>query len=382
MFRNRWHAVVTLGLVLSVAWSLRANAQAPETAVPASGQTSPTPPPVKADDLPLPPMLPPPPPPPPPNTVRPNADPFYTQGPFANLFSPTVGEMQLRADYRAFWFPDETVSGQGTKLGYVEESFSAAIPLWQDSTDEFSGSAGVRNEVFHTDGTILPNSKMPFPDDLWNIRLGLGYRHLFDNGWIAGGNVSVGSASDVPFNNLNDMFVSGSAFLRVPEAERNAWLFSISYSPLGEITFPIPGVAFLWRPSDSFQMNIGLPFALVYRPTEDLTFDFSYMLLRSVHARTLYRLSPRVRMYAGFDWSNESYFLADRLDVNNRFYYYDMTVSGGVQFPVVRQLLMDVSAGYVFSRYYFQNHNSNDSNYDRVDVGAGPVLGLRAGMRF
>src|SRR5262249_55440984 len=108
-------------------------------------------------------------------------DPSYTQGPFANLFSPIVGMMRPRVDYRASWFPDETVSGQGTQLGYVEQSFSASIPLWQSSTDEFSGSAGVRNELFHTGGTILPDSKMPFPGDLWNIRLGLGYRHLFDN---------------------------------------------------------------------------------------------------------------------------------------------------------------------------------------------------------
>jgi hypothetical protein len=192
----------------------------------------------------------------------------------------------------------------------------------------------------------------------------------------------VGSASDQPFNNLNDMFVGVNAFLRVPSGEHNAWLFSLTYSPLGEITFPIPMVAFLWRPSDQFQANIGLPFALVYRPTEDWSFDFSYMLLRTVHARALYRLTPKVRLYTAFDWSNESYFLADRIDVNNRFYYYDMTLSAGALFPVARQLLFDVSAGYVFSRYYFQNHNSNDSNFDRVDVGAGPVLGVRAGMRF
>jgi hypothetical protein len=382
MSRTRLFRVIILAASLSAVLPLTVWAQDPPAPSSAPGQSTPIAlPPDRPDEPPLPPSLPAP-VSPPQNSPTSGADPTYAQGSFANLFSPTVGMMQPRVDYRAAWYPDETVSGQGTRLGYVEQSFSVAIPLWQDSTDEFSGSAGVRNEVFHTGGTILPDSKMPFPDDLWNIRLGLGYRHLFDNGWIAGGNVSVGSASDQPFNNLNDMFVGVNAFVRIPQGEHNAWLFSLSYSPLGEITFPIPMVAFLWRPNDQFQANIGLPFALIYRPTEDWTFDFSYMLLRTVHARATYRISPKVRAYAGFDWSNESYFLADRIDVNNRFYYYDMTVSAGLQFPLAHRSLLDLSGGYVFGRYYFQNHNSNDSNFDRVDVGAGPVLGVRAGIRF
>jgi hypothetical protein len=309
-------------------------------------------------------------------------DAMYAEGPFAHMLGANVGHLQPRIDYRATWFPDETVSGQGTRLGYVDQSLSVSVPVWQDLVDEVSASLSVRDETFHTGGTVLPTSHLPFPDDLWNIRAGASYRHLFDNGWIAGGSLSLGSASDRPFHGIDEMFVGVNAFLRVPQGEHNAWLFSLSYSPTGELPYPIPGVAYVWRPNDYFQLNIGLPFALIYRPTEDVTFDFSYMLLRTVHARVSYRMSPTMRAYVGFDWENESYFLADSPDVNDRFYYFDMRLSAGMQFVLPRRASLDVSGGYVFERYYFQGVNSNDSNVDRVNIGAGPFLGLRAGLRF
>ena len=43
----------------------------------------------------------------------------------------------------------------------------------------------------------------PFPDQLWDIRVGLGYRHEFDNGWIAG--VNFENIWDQGANNLTNV---------------------------------------------------------------------------------------------------------------------------------------------------------------------------------
>ncbi len=205
---------------------------------------------------------------------------------------------------------------------------------------------------------------------------------MFSNGWIGGGSLSVGSASDKPFHSINEMTVGVNAFLRVPQGDHNAWLFSLSYSPTSELPFPIPGVAYIYQPSDYLRINIGLPFAVWYRPWDDLTLELSYMLLRTVHARAAYRVCAPVRVYAGFDWSNESYFLADRNDENDRFFYYEKRLSAGVQVFLRRQALLDISGGYVFDRFYFQGHQYNDRNHDRIDVGSGPLLGLRFELRY
>lgn len=272
--------------------------------------------------------------------------------------------------------------GQGTNLGYTQLGASLILPLCASACDEWSVSAHIRAEIFDT-GAILPNTLQPFPDELWNVRFSTTYRHLFENNWIAGGSVSFGSASDKPFNSIHELTAGVNAFLRIPSCEHNAWLFTLSYSANSELPFPIPGVAYLWQPSDNFRMNIGLPFALMWRPVDDLTLDFSYMLLRTIHARAAYRVCPPFRVYVGFDWANEAYFLADRPDDKDRFFYYYKRVSAGVLYRLGPSASMDFSSGFEFDREYFESqHSTSGSGFNRVDVGNGPFIALRFQWRF
>ncbi len=300
---------------------------------------------------------------------------------FGGMMNPTVGHMVPRFDYRFWWFPSEAVRGQPTELGYTQHDLSLVCPVWQEGVDELSVSAHVRAEFFKTDA-VLVDTMQPFPDELWNIHFGANYRHLFDNGWIAGGGVSVGSASDKPFHSINEMTAGVNAFLRVPSGEHNAWIFTLSYSPTSELAFPVPGVAYLWQPSPDFRAFIGLPFSLMWRPMDDLTLDLSYMLIRTVHARATYRLCKPARIYVAFDWANEAYFLADRPSDNDRFFYYDKRLSGGVLLNFGPAVSLDLSAGYVFDRFYFEGRNYNDRNFDRIDVGNGPFMAVRLGVRY
>jgi hypothetical protein len=303
-------------------------------------------------------------------------------GPFSGLFGADIGHMAPRASYRAAWFPDEAVQGQGTNLGYVQQDFLLSYPLWQDPANEWSASIKVRSELFHTGGTVLPDTLQPFPDELWDIRFGTSYRHLFDNGWIAGTTVSFGSASDKPFHSINEMTAGVNAFLRVPQGEHNAWLFTLTYSSNSELPIPIPGVAYIWQPSEQFRANLGLPFQLVYRPWEDLTLDFSYMLLTTIHARATYRVCKPVRIYGGFDWSNESYLLAGRVNDDDRFFYYDQRLTAGVQVILSKHALLDFSGGYVFDRFYFEGRSLSNDNQNRIDLGAGPFLAVQVQARW
>ena len=95
-------------------------------------------------------------------------------------------------------FPDQPVAGQPAELGLLQQDFSLSVPLRQSPTDEWSASVRVRNQEFAT-GAVLPDTGEPFPDELWNIRFGTGYRHRFESGWIGALDVTVGSPSDKPF---------------------------------------------------------------------------------------------------------------------------------------------------------------------------------------
>ncbi|MDB5311131.1 MAG: hypothetical protein JWO38_5333 [Gemmataceae bacterium] len=283
------------------------------------------------------------------------------------------------ASYRATWYPDQPVSGQGTKLGYLQEDFLASAPVFLTKTDQLTVRASVRNEAFNT-GAVLPDSARAFPDALWNVQTGLNYTHRFDNNWVAGGMLNLGSASDKPFHSIDEMTIGGGGFLRVPSGDRNAWLFTLSYSPTGQIAFPVPGVAYFYQPSDRFYATIGLPLQINYRPIDDLMLDFSYMLLTNMHAGATYRvssISPRLFLHGGFDWKNESYFLADRTDRQERLFYYDKTLSAGTRYNFNRSMFLDLTCGYAFDRYYFTGRSLSDSHHDRVDVGAGPFAAIQ-----
>ena len=301
--------------------------------------------------------------------------------PLLTLFNPAVGHAQLRLTDRVTWFPEEPVAGQSTHLSAVQQDFSFALPLWQDTTNEWSAFTRVRGEFFRTHA-LLPDTGQAFPEELWRVQFGTTYRHQFANGWLGGGAVSGGSASDQPFVRLHDLFLGGHAFLRVPQGTHNAWLFSLAYAPAGELPFPLPGVAYLVHPSEQFLAAIGLPLYLRYRPWDTLTLEGSYMLLRTVHARATYRLLPPVVLFAGFDWENESYRLADRLHDQDRFFSYEKRLTAGVHFIINRSLALDLTSGYVFDRFYFEGQHYSDRNQNRIDVGAGPMVSLQGRVRW
>jgi hypothetical protein len=294
----------------------------------------------------------------------------------AGLFNTRVGQAVPRVTYSVFGIPSESVAGQSTHLAVVRQDLTVNAPIWQCPTDEFTLNLHVHSELIDT-GAVLPGTGQAFPSALWDVRMGLSYRHEFDNGWIAGTTVNVGSASDKPFHSINEMTEGISGFLRIPQGDRNAWLLSVSYSPTAQLNFPIPMVAYIWWPSDYFRAQIGLPLHIMYRPTEDITLDASYMLLTSLRGQVVYRVAPQIRLHAGYDFSNEGFFLADRTDTQARFFSYEQRVSTGVQYTFSRNASIDLSGGYIFGRYYFEGRRLSDTSSNRVDVGDGLFIALR-----
>jgi hypothetical protein len=283
--------------------------------------------------------------------------------------------------YGLVWLPTVPIKGQPADFEMEREDLSFTHPLWKDSLNALSLTGGVRNDLIQTAG-ILPDTGQPLPPELWSVNLGLRYNRQLDDGWVTGGGVSIGSASDHPFAGIREMNVGMNAMLRVPQGEHNAWLFTLAYSPMGELNFPVPGVAFSYNPSPQFHANIGLPLMVMWRPTEDWQFQASYMLIRTIHLKAQYRLADGLSAFAAYDWSNESYILLDRPDLDDRFFIYDERLSMGLQSVFSRHWTASVSGGYVFDRYMFEGTTSASSSSNRVDLGNGPFAALNLGARF
>jgi hypothetical protein len=285
--------------------------------------------------------------------------------------------------YGLMWIPAQPVAGQPTDLGAFRQELSLFAPIFHDGPDTAAVGLGIRNTIFSTDA-ILPTSGRSFPSMLWDIEAGVAYAHQWDNGWTTGAVVSVGSASDKPFTEGNTLVASLSLYTAFPTVDRDAWILGLSYSPTSDFPYPLPIVAYYWEPNENLQMSIGLPFFVKWRFLPEWVFDGLWVPIRTVSAKVTWDAADLggARPYAAFDWSNESYFLANRPDDQDRFYSYEKRLYGGVQLDLPYRLRLDLSAGYVFDRFYFQGKKYADRDRDRVNVGSGPFFAAQLRLQF
>jgi hypothetical protein len=301
------------------------------------------------------------------------------------------GQQRSPINYRAIWYPTVPVSGQNANFAMLDQKLSISAPLGmlpiQDKPplNRPAGgwilSASVANRSIATEA-VLPDTGREYPGELWNITTGLMYFRKLDNDWSLGGGVNLGSASDRPFASIDEMFVSTMAFLRIPSGEHNAWMLGLIYAPMGELRFPIPILAYNYAPSESFQMNLGLPLSITYRPIGRLTLEASYMPIHTIHAKAKYELAEGLNAFVAYDWSNESYSLADRVEFNQRFYMYDQRLAAGLEATFGKHYFAELSAGLIFDRYSFEGRQWDTTQFNRVTFGNGPFAALQGGMKF
>jgi hypothetical protein len=283
--------------------------------------------------------------------------------------------------FQSSWFPNAPVAGQNTNFQIFGEDFSVSAPVWFDQPNILSITARVRDRSIETDA-LLPDTGRPYPSELWDVGVGLMYIRLLNDGWVTGGGVNVGSASDHPFATSREWNVGMNAFLRVPQGEHNAWLFGLMYSPTGELQFPIPMVSFSWQPSPQFHANIGLPFSVMYRPTEQWRFEASYMPIHTIHTKASYHFTEPFSAFAAYDWADEAYSLEDRVSYNERLFLYDQRVSGGLEYKITPAAKVDLIGGYSFSRFSFEGTSWDTSGVNRINLGNVPFVMLRLDYRF
>ena len=313
------------------------------------------------------------------------AGPAAAQAELLQWVDPTLGKTMGRGDYRIQFYSDERVEGQNTRLDLTQHNVTLVTPLFQNSTHEFAMSARLRYQDYDT-AARLPDSGQRLPDELFDARAGLSYRHKFANEWILGGSLTVGSASDKPFHSEDELSVRASALLRVPSGQRNAWLYSLTYASDVEIFnmrhIPIPGIAYLYAPSDMFKAVIGFPFMSVeYKPFETLTLEAAYFPVRTVRARATWAIFRPLRVFVGFDADHDTYYLADRGDKNDQLFYYEKRITGGMRFDL-RHVGVEITGGYVFDRFYFEGERYSERNENRFNVDDGTFISGRLSFRW
>jgi hypothetical protein len=295
-----------------------------------------------------------------------------------------LGKVRPALNYQFLGYSTEEVAAQGKDFKMTEHRLFTFVPFLQSPQRDASVYLNLRAQDVGT-AAILPDTRESFPDELWDIRLGGQYRQRFENGWTGGVALGFGSASDKPFASWDEIFLDVNLFTRIPAGGRNAWLLFLNYSKTREFlpNIPLPGVGYWYEPNDQARLVVGIPFAFLnLRPVKEVSLSLSYFIIRSVRARVTYSPLQSLHLYGNFEWRNESYYRAERQDDKDRLFYYEKQISAGIQVSLNRQVSIDLSGGYAFDRFYFEGRDYEDRNQNRVSIGNGPFVALRAGVRF
>lgn len=279
-----------------------------------------------------------------------------------------------------FWAPAAAVSGQPADLAIDAQFARVGVPLVRPAEGEplWLGIGKFGRLELATDA-VLPDSGTPVPATLWLAEAGVTHVRPLASGATVGGTLLVGSASDRPFAALRDMTLMAIVFANRPAANgRDDWNASLFYSPTSQLPFPVPGLAYVWRPTPSVEAKIGVPAGLEWTPDDDWSLSLGFTPLVNATAVLRRRLGGGFSAVALYRTDTETFFLADRTLDDERFYLFNQRVAVGLERLLARGFALEMTADYLFDRSLFQGTSFFSGRTDVVAVapGAGVTVQL------
>jgi hypothetical protein len=268
------------------------------------------------------------------------------------------------------WALDSDASNVPGSLSYTTSDLRVGYPISISDSGMTLLTGGVQWTGIDSQ-IVLPDSNQLLPSELWNIELGLMRTQQLENDRELGGLISIGSPSDQPFASIREMTLTTMLFYNIPSGESNSWNFSLFYSPTGQMNFPVPGVAYAWRPNDRFEMNLGIPFSLRYQPDDQTTITVRYLPLVNFQFNWERQLNDQWTITAGYRVVNEIYLLADRIDEQERLNLFDQRAHLGLRRRLPAGWQLEVGVSYLFDRQIFQSPSFGDDRTDQIDIEPG-----------
>ncbi|MFC1782802.1 hypothetical protein ACFL02_04360 [Planctomycetota bacterium] len=296
----------------------------------------------------------------------------------------TPGRVQTSFDYRLQGFNDRSVKQQNADLAFIQHELNLTVPLQQNEQSNFTIFSGLSLMDIQSNA-MLSDAAVKLPDKLWDINLGGSYQYNFDDDKAAGLIISAGSPSDKPFDQADVIAVNVTGTLKHPARGNDTWLFFLNYATNREFlpNIPIPGFAYFWNPNPKLKALVGIPFASAeYEFTDDLSLKASYLIPRTIHTEVNFQLTDPVSLYSGFHWQNQRFFRAGRDDKDERLFYYEKKLSGGIRLNLNNNITLDIFSGYAFDRFFFEGEDYDDRSKNRIAFRDGFFAGIQSVIRF
>lgn len=262
--------------------------------------------------------------------------------------------------------------------GQSATSFQTAnisVPFYKTEAEAWSVSlSGNQLAVSPPQGEI---------SNYYDLKLGLGYTKALDDKRLWSASVRFGSASDRLFANSSVSTIGATWFYSYPRNETGRWLFLVDYSNNRPIlnNIPLPGFAYFYKPDKTFNLVVGAPFAA-------LTWDFHekwgmegvtfvpWVIKGSIY----YKINDYAKIYSGLDFSQITYYRADRENNKDRIFFDEKKLFVGAKSPVSKNMQVELEAGHAFDRAFFEAEEYEIDPENPLTIGN--AFYLKASMRY
>lgn len=230
---------------------------------------------------------------------------------------------------------------------------SLVLQPWQSATQELTVSGSWTQTVIDSDRSF-PDGP-PLPDRLRELRLGAVYRHVDAGGRILGLAVGSRTTDRNPFTSGEGTALSATAFYRMP-LERDAWVFSLTYTESSAILggIPLPGVLYQWRPQPTLTALLGLPVtAVIWRPTPRASLDAFVSVFGTSRVTASYAPlaeQPWLRTSLSAAYGGETFGWPEQLDEDDRVIFRAARISLGVDAIAGPMGRIGIGGGWQFAR--------------------------------
>ena len=113
-----------------------------------------------------------------------------------------------------------------------------------------------------------------------------------------------------------------------------------------------------------------------FQPFDAWTLTADYRPLTAVNLRVGRALGNEWSVYARYEIVNETFWLAERTNSQDRLYLFDQRAALGIERSLPAGFKLDLNAAYVFDRSIFQAESFSDSRRDVLNISPGAAISL------
>jgi hypothetical protein len=200
----------------------------------------------------------------------------------------------------------------------------------------------------------LRTSSDVVPQNLSDVSIGAASPlKQFENGWYIVAATGIGYAGEELFTDSDGTYGKATILIAKDFDKTMSLLFALSYDGNRVIfpDIPLPAVAFTKQLLPELQLAVGFPYnTLIYKPIPTLKFDLT-ALIGSVSLKVEYDLSPKWRVFGGYD-SIARAFHWEELPEHRRIFFEQRRVELGLLWNPIEDFGVTLAGGYAFAQEF------------------------------